>query len=210
MFDHVIAILRRTATRWSTPCFVVSEVRSEVTCNYLRLRFSTWICRLHLLVITPVRDCFVNTELIGGMYCAKKELCSFGFHVEVYRRLVSLNTGCPLTAKFSIVSFAVRFQVPSGLYASVPYHFCTPWTRECSMTHGKLRDILTHFCWILTQIVTLSFFVVNVVVHWHTFNSSLGILLLSPELRVHRLDLLEHLAVNVLILSCSNILADSR
>ena len=85
-------------------------------------------------LVTHVRYCSVDTELIDVNNCAKNNFYCFSITTEIHRQCSSSfawqrssyktlgprNAGCPLSMKLIIMSSAMWFHSPFGLYVTIP------------------------------------------------------------------------------------------
>ena len=141
--------------------------------------------------LAPIRDGSVNTELIyretmmrssgsavvgSAWWCIDVFSPPLLFRSPLDKRLVHLNTGCPLTANYSITSSATLSHEPSGCQASVAYHFSSdpcPKNDQCPLV--KIFGVRQHL-----KIYVYNFFIVffvsnDVVVPPHEYDAMLEI-----------------------------------
>ena len=78
------------------------------------------------------------------------------FNSPLSKALVARNTGCPLSAKLSMMTSAVLFHSPCGLLTRVPYHFLTTTSQKWPTSVLELLGICCNIHWIRHTISMIS------------------------------------------------------
>ena len=114
-----------------------------------------FFCRTEL--VTPVRHCSVNTELIYRKNCLEQEfwvhrisvevnggLIFFCFNIPRLKALILLNTGWPVSLNRCTMLLAVESHCPFWAWLELPYHFSSepgPKNVQCPSEHWYLLKI---------------------------------------------------------------------